>query len=154
MGYVPSSHPLFSRFTNPQPEGTHVLADSQENHKYFVYGLINDDKIGAPNAGVFLDIPEIISYYSTALKDMISKHNASSVNYFSNKIQNAFISLLESKVLAEIKKAKYFSLLFDCIPSVSHHEQMSQIIRCISVSDGNVSIKETSSMHTENLVMG
>jgi hypothetical protein len=85
-GYVPSSHPLINRFNNPQPESTHVLADSQENHKYFVYGLINDDKIGAANAGVFLDILEIISYHNTALKHMISKHNAGFVNYFSNKI--------------------------------------------------------------------
>jgi hypothetical protein len=34
-------------------------------------------------------------------------------------------------------------LLFYCIPDVSHHEQMSQIIRYVSVSDGNVSIKES-----------
>jgi hypothetical protein len=119
MGYVPcslfpvpSSHPLFNSLTNPQPISTHVLADSQENHKYFVYGLINDNKIGAPNAGVCLDIMEVISYHNTALKDMISKHNAGSINHFSNKIQNEFISLLGSKVraeiIAEIKKQKYF----------------------------------------------
>jgi hypothetical protein len=61
MGYVPSSHPIFNRFTNPQSESTHVLADSQENHKYFVYGLINDNKIEAPNAGVLRDILEIVT---------------------------------------------------------------------------------------------
>jgi hypothetical protein len=80
MGYVSSSQPLFNSFTNRQPESTHVLADSQENRKYFVYGRINDDKIGAPNAGVFFDITEVISYHNTALKDIISKHNAGSVN--------------------------------------------------------------------------
>jgi hypothetical protein len=70
---VPCSHPLFSSLINPQPESTHVLADSQENHKYFVCGRINDDKIGAPNAGVFFDVMEVIRYHNTALKDMISK---------------------------------------------------------------------------------
>jgi hypothetical protein len=107
----------------------------------------SNDKIGAPNAGVFLDIIGVTSYHNTALKDMISKHDAGSVNYFSYKIPNEFISLLGNKVraeiIAEIKKAKYFSLLFDCTPDVSHHEQMSQIIRYVSVSDGNVSIKES-----------
>jgi hypothetical protein len=86
---------------------------------------------------------EVISYHNTALKDMISKHNAGSVNYFSNKIQNEFISLLGNKVRAEIKKTKYFSLFIYCAPDVSHHEQMSQIIRYVSTSDGNVSIKES-----------
>jgi hypothetical protein len=146
MGYVPSPHPLFSSFACPQPQSTHVLADSQENHKYFVYGRIND-KIGAPSSCVFRDIMEVISYHNTALKDMISKHNAGSVNYFSNKIQNEFIRLLgnqvRAEIIAEIKKAKYFSLLFICTPDVSDHEQISQIIRYVSVSDGNVSIKES-----------
>jgi hypothetical protein len=62
----------------------------------------SNDKIGAPNAGVFLDIMEVIIYHSTALKGMISKHNAGSVKYFSNKIKNEFFSLLGNKVLAEI----------------------------------------------------
>jgi hypothetical protein len=107
----------------------------------------SNDKTGAPNAGVFLDNMYVISYHNTALKDMISKHNAGSANYFSNKIQNEFVNLLGNKVqaeiIAEIKKAKYFSLLFDCTPHVSHHEQMSQIIWYVSVSDGNVSIQES-----------
>jgi hypothetical protein len=48
----------------------------------------SNDKVGAPNDVVFLDIMEVIRYHNTALKDMISKHNAGSLNYFSNKIQN------------------------------------------------------------------
>jgi hypothetical protein len=58
----------------------------------------SNDKIGNPNAGVFLVIMVVISYHNTVLKDMISKHNAGSVNYFSNKIQNEFINLLGNKV--------------------------------------------------------
>jgi hypothetical protein len=69
-----------------------------------------------------------------------------------------FFCLLGSKVraeiIAEIEKEKYFSLLLDCTPDVSNDEQMNQIIRYVSVSEGNVSIKETSSMHTEIVVMG
>jgi hypothetical protein len=104
----------------------------------------SNDKIGALNAGVFLDIMEVISYHNKALNDMIPKHNAGSVNYFSNKIQNEFISLLERRLeLKSLPKAKHFSLLFYCTPDVSHHEQTSQIIRYVSVSDGNISIKES-----------
>jgi hypothetical protein len=45
---------------------------------------VSNYKTGAPNAGVSLDITKVISYHNTPLKDMISKHNAGSVNYFSN----------------------------------------------------------------------
>jgi hypothetical protein len=89
----------------------------------------SNDKIGVPNAGVFHDIMEVISYHTTALKDMISKHNA-----------------------------KYFSLLFYCTSDVSHQEQMSQIIRYVSVSDGNVSVKDSFiyfiHAHGKNCAMG
>jgi hypothetical protein len=60
---------------------------------------------------------------------VISRHNTGSAKYLSNKIQNEFIGFLGTKVQAEIfyeiKKAKYFLLLFDCTPDVVHEEQTS-----------------------------
>jgi hypothetical protein len=35
----------------------------------------SNDKTGAPNDVVFLDIMEVIRYHNTALKDTIPKHN-------------------------------------------------------------------------------
>jgi hypothetical protein len=59
---------------------------------------------------------EVISHHNTALKDMISKNNAGSVNHCYKKIENEFISLLGNKVraeiFAEIKKGKIIFIPF------------------------------------------
>lgn len=46
-------------------------------------------------------------------------------------------------ILNQIKKSKYFSILFDCTPDKSHQEQMSQTIRYVDISNGEIMIKES-----------
>ena len=57
------------------------------------------------------------------------------VTYLSPKIQNELIELLarhvKQKIVNNIKEAKYYSMLFDYTPDISHTDQMTQIIRYV-----------------------
>ena len=64
----------------------------------------------------------------------------------SSTTQNEFVSVLskhiKKRIIAEIKEAKYFGIIFDSTPDISRVDQMSQIIRYVSTSSGKVEVKE------------
>jgi hypothetical protein len=51
------------------------------------------------------------------------------------------ISLLANEIKEEIRrkilKAKYFSVILDCTPELSHEKQMSIVIKCVDVEDAS-----------------
>ena len=66
--------------------------------------------------------------------------------HLSPTIQNELIELLGRKVkhliLDEIKAAKYFSILLDRTPYVSHIDQMTLIVRYVKVDSNEIQIKD------------
>ena len=66
--------------------------------------------------------------------------------YLPPTIQNKLIELLGKKgkhlILEEIKAAKYFSILLDSTPDVSHIDQMALIVRYVKVDSSEIQIKE------------
>lgn len=69
-------------------------------------------------------------------------------HYCGKDIQNELIELMGEKVKSEIishaKKSKYYSIIADCTPDISHVEQLSLTIQFVDLSsdDDKISVKE------------
>ncbi|CAI6352725.1 unnamed protein product [Macrosiphum euphorbiae] len=107
------------------------------------------EKIGDLNSDIFLQLIELISHYSPILTQYVQvvKQSNFCTSYFSPTIQNEIIVLLgqtiRNKIITSIKEAKYYGIMFDYTPDISHKEQMSQIIRYVQIDNTEISIEES-----------
>ena len=106
----------------------------------------NDSK----HRGNFLELVEFLSKYEPILKEhflRIKMSDKITVSYLSPQIQNEFITVLgenvKKKIVDQVKQAKYFAMIFDSTPDLSHMDQTSQVLRYVLIEGSSVNVVES-----------
>jgi len=98
------------------------------------------DNINSPNNGNFLKEVELLAKYDPVLNAHVRRISSGENHtiYLGKIIQNELIACISGKILstmvAEIKQSKYFAIILDCTPHISHQEQMSVVVRIVATS--------------------
>ncbi|KAJ1198369.1 hypothetical protein NDU88_002210 [Pleurodeles waltl] len=102
------------------------------------------------NCGNFLETFKLLAKYDPVAKQhlhRVQRTDGYIVSYLSPQSQNEFISLLSDHIrtviFQNIIKAKYFAIMFDSTPDISHTDQMSQVIRYVHIEDSGVHVTES-----------
>ena len=101
----------------------------------------DNETIGSPYNGNFLGCLELLAEFDPFLAkhlDDFGNPGKGKVNYLSSTVVDEFVSLMAKKVSKEIinqvKHSKYFSIIVDSTPDMSHIDQLSFVIRYVDKS--------------------
>ena len=101
------------------------------------------------NRGNFYELILLLGKYDAVLREHLTTVTltARSTSYLSPTIQNEVINLLgrtvHEKIVEDIKKAKYFTIIADSTPDAAHVDQMSIIVRYVVLQQNNVEVRES-----------
>lgn len=108
------------------------------------------EDIKSDNCGNFLNLIKLLSKYYAPLtvhvQAILNNPKATSVTYLSWESQNEFINTcgqaLKETILRQISSRKYFAVMVDGTPDNSRQDQLSIILRSVSVSAEGCTILE------------
>lgn len=92
----------------------------------------SSDRLYEPDNGNFLKEVELMTTYDPVMENHKIKDESSHTHYLNPEMQNELIQIVSSEtfrtIVRQIQLAKYFSIILDCTPDVSHKEQTSVIV--------------------------
>lgn len=99
----------------------------------------DNEQLGNNHNGNYLGVMELLAKWDPFLKSHLEKFGnkgRGNTSYLSSTICDEFIYILasevRSKILGAIKNSKYFSLIVDSTPDVSHIDQLTIVVRCVN----------------------
>ena len=97
------------------------------------------DKFYDDNNGCFLKIVELLAKFDPVMKEHIRRIKSKEIysHYLGKNIQNEIIQILskavKEKIVVDLKASKYYSIIVDCTPDIFHIEQITIILRFVSI---------------------
>lgn len=128
----------------------------------------SSQRLYEPDNGNFLKEVELLAEFDPVIDNHLSKikEENTRVHYLGQQIQNELIDIISTKTLQtmveHIQTAKYFSIILDCTPDISHKEQMSVMVRIVCLNPkpeikeyflGFVVVEETTGLSLSNVVL-
>ena len=55
---------------------------------------------------------------------------------------NLLASEIKTKIIKKIKDAKYYAIILDCTPDISHQEKMFFVLKCVDISSTPIQVNE------------
>ena len=93
---------------------------------------------------------KLLAKYSPVLSKQLADTRTSkkmTTTYLSPTIQNELILLVSDKVkniiVEEVSEAKYFAIMCDSTPYISHTDQMALTVRYVTIQNGIAQVKES-----------
>ncbi|CAM5083697.1 unnamed protein product [Natator depressus] len=100
------------------------------------------DQLYVPNNGNFLKIVELMAEFDAVLQEHLRRVITQEMytdHYLGKTIQNEIIQLLATKVkqkiVADLKSARYYSVILDCTPDISHMEETTLMVRFVTTTE-------------------
>lgn len=110
----------------------------------------SEEILGSQHNGNFLGLFELMAKRDYVLQELYTRviHKKTAEHYLSKDVQNELIQLVAQKIEHEnmklLKSAKYFAVILDCTPDISHEEQMTVILRFVHCKPTEgIEVKET-----------
>lgn len=111
---------------------------------------------------------ELLAQFDSVTERHVAKikDEASRTHYLGQQTQNEIIEIISSQtvqtIVAKIQEVKYFAVILDCNPDISHKEQMSLVVRIVEFLPkpdikeyflGYMNVDETTGLNPSNVVL-